>query len=87
MLEWLDVKEEFFLNPNGVKTSVKIIYPFKKSKNFYLVDCKNRDLDLIAFEEMGSEAEVLNIIQNNCENLMDYDFDLSKIEKIYIPVE
>jgi hypothetical protein len=87
MLEWNVIEPEIFINPKKEKTSVKLLYPFQKSENTFVVETSERELDLIAYEEMGTEMEVLNLIQNNAENLMDYNFDLSKIPTMRIPVQ
>lgn len=85
MFEWNSVNIETFINAKGDSTQVKLIYSFISSNSNYYVKTLGRELDLIAFQELGSEYEALNLIQNNAQNLMEYNFDTTKIPIMFIP--
>lgn len=85
MFEWVQVKEIEFLNANGKSTSVKLQHEIPTQTGFD-VDVQGKDLDLIAYEELGNEFESLRLLENNSTILAEYDFDMSKILKIKIPV-
>jgi hypothetical protein len=87
MLEWNVIESEKFINPKKEVTQVKLLYPFRVSPNVYEVETRKRDLDLIASEEMGTEMESLNVLQNNASLLMDYNFEIEKIPVMRIPVQ
>ena len=86
MLEWIDVKTSTFVNAADEPTTVKILYDMVTATGSYTIDAAGRDLDLIASDEMGTETEVLNIIQNNKVVLSEYDYDLDRIHTLRIPV-
>lgn len=85
MFEWIAVKEVNFINANGKTTSVKLTHEIPIQTG-YEVDCNGKDLDLIAYEELGNEFESLRLMENNSTVLAEYDFNMSKIRKIKIPV-
>lgn len=87
MLEWNTIQPEKFINYNDEYTSVKLRYIPDILEKSFEVETKNRDLDLIALEEMGTELESLKLLSQNQTVLCEYDFDLSNIQTLNIPIE
>ena len=85
MMEWNSVQTDTFVNAKGESTQVKLIYPFVSADSNYFVNTDGRELDLIAFQELGSEYESLNILQNNAQAIVEYGFDMSKVRTVFIP--
>lgn len=85
MFEWNSVQTETFVNAKGEPTEVKLIYPFVSANSNYFVKSEGRPLDLIAFQELGSEYESLNLLQNNAQAIVEYGFDMSKVKNVFIP--
>jgi hypothetical protein len=86
MLEWNRIPTTTFINPLGDQTQVKLIYKHELSSRTYMINTQGKDLDLIAFEELGSSSESLNLLQNNAQKLCEYDFDMNKISELKIPI-
>lgn len=87
MLEWQAVGSEEFINYNGEYTEVKLRYVPEILENSFEVETKNRELDLIAYEEMGTELETLKLLSHNQTILCEYDFDLKLISTLKIPID
>lgn len=85
MLEWFTVQPTTFTNAAGVQTSVKLIHEFSESDSVHTVEPAGRDIDLIAYDEMQTEAESLALIEANAVEIVERGFDLSKIAKLKIP--
>jgi hypothetical protein len=85
MLEWLPVATTNFTNAQGVQTAVKLIHEFTGSDSVHKVEPGGRDLDLIAYDELQTEAESLNLLEANAVNIVEYDFNLAKIKNLIIP--
>jgi hypothetical protein len=86
MFEWVKIDTTDFTNPQGVATKVKLIWENSRTENFYKVNVLNRDLDLIAFDTLGSELESLKLLGQNATLLTEYDFNMSKLSQIEIPL-
>lgn len=86
MLEFLNVPTTSFTNADGVITDVIVLHEFVIASQFYSKETKGKDLDLIAFEELGTEYESLKLMENNAQAITEYDFDMSKVLKLNIPV-
>lgn len=85
MLEWQTIQTTAFKNAAGQITNVKLIHEFNTTLSNHYVDCLNRDIDLIAFQELDTEAEALNILEVNAVKIVEYDFDMGKVDKVLIP--
>lgn len=85
MFEWNPISTDEFTNAKGEKTTVKLICPLQKTAGNYFVATEGRELDLIAFQELGSEYESLNLLQNNAQAIVEYGFDMSKVKNVFIP--
>lgn len=86
MLEWSSVPISRFKNPSGVLTNVKLRHESTPSINYYVIDPQGKDLDLVAYEELGSSAESLRLLEQNATTLSEYNFDMSKIKALKIPL-
>lgn len=86
MLEWSSVPTSNFKNSSGVLTKVKLRHEFVSSTTFYTIPTQNKDLDLIAYQELGSSAESLRLLEQNARVISEYDFDMTKIKEIQIPI-
>lgn len=85
MFEWNAVRTTTFTNAKGEATEVKLLYEFVNSAPNYFVEVEGRELDLVAFQEMQSEYESLNLLQNNATEIVEYGFDMGKVKSVYIP--
>jgi len=86
MLEWLPVTPVDFVKPNGETISLKIFYELQASDSNLIVDSQGQDIDALAFKYLGTEAEALNILQNNAAAIVENNFDMSRVQKVTIPV-
>lgn len=85
MLEWLSVKEEVFVNAFNNATNVKLRYEPQEIQGFTEVNPEGKDIDALAFEYMGTEAESLRLLNAN-PLIVEYKFNMKKLSKIKIPV-
>lgn len=86
MFEWIAVQKTPFTNAKGIYTEVKLLHENNLSERYYTIQTDGKDLDLITFEQLGSEAESLRLLEQNNVALTEYDFDMSKIPKLNIPL-
>lgn len=86
MFEWLSVQTTSFTNADGVITDVKLIHEFSVATQNFTVPTYGKDLDLIAFEQLQNEYESLQLLENNAQILMEYEFNMSNVPKLKIPV-
>jgi hypothetical protein len=86
MLEWSNILSVEFVNSSGVETSVRLIHEFADVVASYTVPVDNKDLDLIAFEQMGSSMESLRLKEANATVISEYMYDMSKIRQLKIPL-
>lgn len=85
MFEWNPIATNEFTNAKGEKTTVKLICPLVRTAGNYFVKTQGRELDLIAFQELGSEYESFNVLQNNAQSIVEYGFDMGKVQNVFIP--
>lgn len=85
MLEWLMVQPIEWVNPDGESTMVRFIHEIPVEERMDTVSVAGRDIDLIAFDEMGSELESLRLMEFNAQKLSEYDFDMTKLAALDIP--
>lgn len=85
MFEWSSVTVDKFVNEKGVTTEVKLLYPFRSANTNYFVKSQGRELDAVAFDELGSEYEAMNVLQNNAVQIVEYNFNMSKVKNVFIP--
>lgn len=85
MLEWLSVPESDWVDPDGNPTRVKFMHEFPVMDRLDTVITHKRDIDLIAFEEMGSELESLRLMEFNAVKMVEYDFDVTRMPTLDIP--
>lgn len=86
MLEWSAVRTVPFVNSAGVKTNVKLIHEFPTVTEFYKVPVEGKDLDLLAYEQLGSVMESLRLLETNAADICEHDFDMTKVGVIKIPL-
>jgi hypothetical protein len=84
MLEWSNVQPVKFVNSAGVETEVRLFYEHDPALATRTVPTGGRDLDHVAYVELGDETEALNILQNNTL-LIEYDFDMNRVKKLKVP--
>lgn len=87
MLEWNTVTPVNFTKANGDTVQVKLRYELKPSDSNLFVDCQGQDIDALAHKYLGTEAESLNILQNNAVAISENKFDMSKVKRIKIPTQ
>ena len=85
-LEWSQVEETVFVNPAGIETRIKLIHEFDPDPPFREIDFNNRDIDEAAFDELGSEHQSLRLMEANMRELVEFDFDLSRLKTINVPI-
>lgn len=85
-LEWSQVEDTTFVNPSGIETKIKLVHEFELDPPFKRVDFNNRDIDEAAFDELGSEHESLRLMEANMRELVENDFDLSRLRTIKVPL-
>ena len=85
MLEWSSVPETKFTSPNGTETNVKLVHEHVQYTPLYEIQVHGEDLELIAYEELGSSLEAMKLLEANATILSEYMFDMSKIKKLKIP--
>lgn len=85
MLEWQKVTAVDFKNASGNVTSVKVRHEFQEELSVRDVEVNERDMDLLAFEEMGTEMESLRIAELNATVLIENDYDMTKIKTMKVP--
>ncbi|TGL39626.1 hypothetical protein EHQ53_13980 [Leptospira langatensis] len=86
MFEWIKIAPVTFVNPAGQTTQVRLIWEHVRTENFYEVNTLGKDLDLIAYETLKSELESLRLLGQNAVPLTEYDFDMSRLPKVQIPL-
>ena len=87
MFEWNTVTPVNFTKANGDTVQVKLRYELKPSDSNLFVDCQGQDIDALAHKYLGTEAETLNILQNNAVSISEHKFDMSKVKRIKIPAQ
>lgn len=85
MNEWLGVPTITFPNAAGLNTQVKFLHEFKKETANRTITTDGKDLDLIAFEQLGSELETLRLLEMNAQAISEYGFNMRKVQSLKIP--
>lgn len=85
MFEWQNIPKAKFVNPRGVETYVQLQYKFPTVANFDEVDRNGRDIDHVAYDHIGSEKDAITIVGMNAQRLVEYDFDISTMERVKVP--
>jgi hypothetical protein len=83
--EWQSVDPVVFTTLQGAETLVRLLHEIPDFPNGYEVDLEGRDIDEVAYEELGTELDSLRLVEANAQRLVEYKFDLDKIRKIKIP--
>ena len=84
--EWQTVETTEFTNPMGNITDVKLIHEIPDFDDTYEADREYRDLALVAFLRMKSVDESLRLMEANARQIAEYDFDISRISKLIVPL-
>ncbi len=87
MFEWNTVPPVNFTKANGETVQVKLRYELQDSDSNLFVDCQGQDIDALAHKYLGTEAESLNILQNNAVAISEHKFDMTKVSRIKIPIQ
>jgi len=86
MLEWLPVVSDNFTNPSGDTSKVKLLHVPQPSLQTRTVDTNGRTLGQVAFEEMDSYYNQMQLLEQNMQVIAEYDFDLSKVPQLQVPL-
>jgi hypothetical protein len=85
VFEWNRVTPIEFINKNNVSTKVRLRYLPSTTNRKTEVATEGNDIDTIALKYLGSELETFRLMNNNLTELCEYNFDLEKLGKVYIP--
>jgi hypothetical protein len=85
MFEWNSIQSTTFKTPKGDSIQVKLFYELKDTDSNLFVDGQGMDIDAVAHKFLGTEAESLNILQNNKTAIVENDFDMSRVKRLKIP--
>lgn len=60
-------------------------HEFAREAGTRSVNVDGRDMDQIAFDELGTELESLRLTELNAVVLIEHDYDMTRIQTVMVP--